>query len=72
MSDAAVLQAELAKYVAARDRILDGAQSYELDGVQYTRATFFRLEDKIEELRASLALLRVGGVRVLRTRGGRA
>lgn len=71
MSDLATLQADLAKYVAARDAILTGGQSYTVDGVQFSRGTLFRLEDKIDQLRADIAVMQNGGIRRLRSRGGR-
>lgn len=57
MATTAELQATLAKYEAARDKILDGAQSYTTpDGVTYTRGRLFRLENKIDELQRRIAI----------------
>jgi hypothetical protein len=61
MATEAELKAELAKYKTARDKILSTGQSVSVGGDQFTRATFFRLEDKIVELENRIAFVRRGG-----------
>lgn len=61
MATEAELRATLAKYEAARDRILGGAQSVTVEGTQYTEATFFRVYDAITDYENRIALVRRGG-----------
>lgn len=58
MATLSEIQAELAKYRAARDAILTGGQSYTVDGITYSRGTLFRLEKTIGDLehREAIAL----------------
>lgn len=50
MATLSELQADLAKYKAARDRILTSGQSYTVDGVTYTAASLAQLETAIANL----------------------
>lgn len=61
MATIAELQSDLAKYLNARDRILTSGQAVTIDGDQYNEATFFRLEDKITELRNEIYVKKNGG-----------
>nr|WP_321513150.1 hypothetical protein [uncultured Pseudodesulfovibrio sp.] len=61
MATIAELQSELTKYLDARDRILASGQSVTIDGDQYNEATFFRLEDKITDLRNEIFVKQNGG-----------
>lgn len=49
------LQADLAKYKAARDRILASGQSYTVDGVTFTTASLTQLEAAIATLEYRIA-----------------
>jgi len=62
MATLAELQAGLAKYKAARDRILLG-QSYEVSGRKLTRANLRDVEARIAELEQRIAIAQSGGIR---------
>lgn len=62
MADLSKLQADLAKYEAARDAILLG-QSYEVAGRKLTRADLRVIESAIERLEQRIASVKVGGIR---------
>ena len=61
MATESELRATLAKYTAARDRILANGATVTVDGTQYTEATFFRLEDTIAQLEQRISMARRGG-----------
>jgi len=62
MSTLSELQSDLAKYKAARDRILTNGQSIsDASGRQTTEGTLFRLESKITELEQRIAVVDNGG-----------
>jgi hypothetical protein len=52
----AELQADLVKYVAARDSILDAGQTTDIDGLRVEKARLDILEKKIKELRQEITL----------------
>jgi len=62
MATLAELQAGLAKYKAARDRILLG-QSYEVSGRKLTRANLRDVEAAIDRLEQRIAIAQGGGLR---------
>lgn len=57
MTTVATLQAELTKYEAARDAILEGSQSYTVNGRSVTRANLETIERKITELQSRIDFL---------------
>jgi uncharacterized membrane protein YgaE (UPF0421/DUF939 family) len=62
MTTLSELQADLAKYKAARDRILSSGQSFaDATGRQISEGTLFRLENKINELENRIAMLQNSG-----------
>lgn len=63
------LQADLATYKAARDRILTGAQEASLGGQRSRQAELAEINRAIRELETRIALARAssGGVRVTHT-----
>jgi hypothetical protein len=71
MSRTAELHEYLAELKKCRSAILGGAQSYSINGRQISRATLFRVIDEINDIESRLAVLRVGGMRSLRFKGGR-
>ncbi|MHC1701788.1 MAG: hypothetical protein AB9900_12605 [Humidesulfovibrio sp.] len=54
------LQADLAMYKAAERAIISGAQEYDIAGRKVTKATVFRVQEKISELEQRIATLRGG------------
>lgn len=66
MADLSKLQADLAKYEAARDAILLG-QAYEVAGRKLTRANLRDVEAAITSLEQRIAIAKSGGRLVSRT-----
>lgn len=60
----AELQAELALYVAARNAILAGAQSYSINGRAVTRANLTDIEASISSLQARIGRKSRGGASI--------
>jgi hypothetical protein len=60
----AELQADLAKYQAARDAILAGAQSYSINGRAVTRASLSDIEKTISALEARIGRQTRGGAAI--------
>jgi len=60
MATLAELQEDLAKYKAARDRILEGGQASGTGGANVTRANLETIEKRIENLEARIALAKKG------------
>lgn len=56
MSTLAELQDELAMYKKAEREILLGAQQYEVAGRKITKATLFRVQEKIADLERRIAM----------------
>ena len=54
MTTVASLTLELAKWEAARDAILDGAQSYSINGRSLTRASLDYIDKKCETLQSRI------------------
>lgn len=57
MPTPAELQDELAMYKKAEREILLGAQQYEVAGRKITKATLFRVQEKIADLERRIAML---------------
>lgn len=57
MPTLAELQDELAMYKKAEREILLGAQQYEVAGRKITKATLFRVQEKIADLERRIAML---------------
>jgi len=57
----AQLQARLDKYLAAEAAILDGSQSYEVDGAAFTKADLGTIRKAISELEGKIAAAQRGG-----------
>lgn len=64
MATVAELTTELAAYRAARDAILDGAQSYSINGRSLARADLATIIKKIDDLESRIATLNRSGGRV--------
>jgi len=58
---AAQLQTRLDKYLAAEAAILDGSQSYEVDGASFTKADLGTIRKAISELEGKIAATQRGG-----------
>lgn len=58
----AELQADLTKYVTARDRILEAGQSSEIDGLKVDQARLEYLDKRIKELRQEITMVSSGGL----------
>jgi len=56
------IEATLAQYEAARAKILEGNQSYQIGRRQYTKANLTEVQTVIDRLEARLENLKNGGV----------
>ena len=61
MTTVSSLQTELAKWETARDAILEGAQSYTINGRSVTRANLEFIQRKIDDINARIDRLNSGG-----------
>ena len=60
MTEAEILE-RLSLYLTAEKKILEGNQSYTVDGVQYSRADLAQVRAEISRLRTELAIVQNNG-----------